>query len=129
MNGQMGAVYMVPAHFNDDHPALQYAKDSDITHPAPSDVFVFTEENMRTIQDGFLEIDSYGGTFPDVPAAYHRNGGVYSFADGHAQVHKWRTTLLLNAKNHDVSGGLTNPDWIWFEQHATADPTKDANQY
>src|SRR5580700_7073100 len=29
MNGQMGAVYMAKAKFNDDAPALQYSKDSD----------------------------------------------------------------------------------------------------
>src|SRR5580658_8293944 len=43
MNGQMGAVYMAAAGFNDDYPppALQYSKDSDIIHPSPSDAFVF----------------------------------------------------------------------------------------
>lgn len=124
MNGQMGAVYMIPAHFNDDNPALQYAKDSDITHPAPSDAFVFCDENMWSIQDGYLEIDSHNGGFPDVPAAYHDNGLGVSFADGHAQIHKWQTTALLNAKGHDpqVSGGKLNADWIWFSQHAAADP-------
>src|SRR5580658_5722960 len=74
MNGQMGAVYMAPAHFNDDAPALQYVKDSDITHPAPADAFVFCEENMWSINDGYLEIDSQTAGFPDVPAAaYHNN--------------------------------------------------------
>jgi len=123
MNGQMGAVYMAPAHFNDDSPALQYSKDSDITHPAPVDAFVFTEENCYTIQDGYLEVDTHGSTYPDVPAAYHNNGGCYSFADGHAQIHKWKTTVLLKAKSHSVGAGPNSPDWIWFSTHAAADPT------
>src|SRR5581483_6198709 len=125
MNGQMGAVYMISAKFNDDSPALQYVKESDITHPAPSDAFVFTEENMYSIQDGYLEIDSHGGTFPDVPGAYHNNGGVYSFADGHVEAHKWRSVSLLNVKGHTppIAGGKNNPDWIWFSHHAAADPT------
>jgi len=127
MNGQMGAVYMVAGQFNDDKPALQYSKDSDISHPAPSDAFVFCEENMWTINDGYLEIDSHGGSFPDVPAAYHDNGLGISFADGHAQIHKWQTTLLKNAKTHSVSAGTANVDWIWFSQHAAADP--DSNSY
>ncbi|HUD46018.1 MAG TPA: prepilin-type N-terminal cleavage/methylation domain-containing protein [Candidatus Baltobacteraceae bacterium] len=124
MNGQMGAVYMVPVHFNDDTPALQYSKDSDITHPAPSDAFVFCDESMYSIQDGYLEIDSHNGSFPDVPAAYHDNGVGISFADGHAQIHKWQTVTLLNAKGHDPSvfGGKDNVDWIWFSEHAAADP-------
>jgi prepilin-type N-terminal cleavage/methylation domain-containing protein/prepilin-type processing-associated H-X9-DG protein len=127
MNGQMGAVYMVAGQFNDDKGALQYSKDSDISHPAPSDAFVFCEENMWTINDGYLEIDSHGGSFPDVPAAYHDNALGISFADGHAQIHKWQTTLLQNAKTHSVSAGTANVDWIWFSQHAAADP--DSTSY
>jgi prepilin-type N-terminal cleavage/methylation domain-containing protein/prepilin-type processing-associated H-X9-DG protein len=122
MNGQMGAVYMAPAHFNDDSPALQYVKDSDITHPAPADAFVFCEENLWSINDGYLEIDSHAGGFPDVPGAYHDNALGISFADGHAQIHKWQTQLLKNAKGHSVTGGKENVDWIWFSQHAAADP-------
>jgi prepilin-type N-terminal cleavage/methylation domain-containing protein/prepilin-type processing-associated H-X9-DG protein len=124
MNGQMGAVYMVPARFNDDSPALQYMKDSDITHPSPADAFVFCEENMWTIQDGYLEIDSHDGGFPDVPGAYHNNAMGISFADGHALIHKWLTASLQHAKGHNppISGGKANVDWIWFAQHAAADP-------
>jgi prepilin-type N-terminal cleavage/methylation domain-containing protein/prepilin-type processing-associated H-X9-DG protein len=124
MNGQMGAVYMAKANFNDDSPALQYSKDADIIHPAPSDAFVFGEENMWSIQDGYLEIDSHDGGFPDVPAAaYHNNAMALSFADGHAQIHKWQTSSLRNAKSHSpqVSGGSENVDWIWFGRHSAAD--------
>jgi prepilin-type N-terminal cleavage/methylation domain-containing protein/prepilin-type processing-associated H-X9-DG protein len=115
MNGQMGAAFMAPAKFNDDSPALQYVKDSDITHPSRPDAFVFCEENMYSINDG--------GTFPDVPAAYHNNGCDFSFADGHVETHQWRTTTLQNAKGHSPPAGENNVDWIWFSQHATADPT------
>jgi hypothetical protein len=125
MNGQMGAVYMARQNFNDDSPALQYSKDSDIIHPSPSDAFVFCEENMHTINDGYLEIDSHNGSFPDAPAAaYHDNSLALSFADGHAQIHKWQTTALLNAVSSypQVPGGTINKDWIWFAQHSAADP-------
>jgi prepilin-type N-terminal cleavage/methylation domain-containing protein/prepilin-type processing-associated H-X9-DG protein len=124
MNGQMGAVYMIPANFNDDRPALQYAKDSDITHPAPTDAFVFCEENMYSIQDGYLEIDSHDGGFPDVPGSYHNNAMGISYADGHAEIHKWQTATLQNAKSHNpqVLGGELNVDWIWFAHHSAADP-------
>jgi len=122
MNGQMGTVYM--GSWNLDAPAFQYAKAADISHPAPVDAFVFCDENMYTINDAYLEIDSHGGSFPDVPAAYHNNGCGFSFADGHAQIHKWQTTSLLSAKGHNppVFGGTANVDWIWFTQHSTADP-------
>ena len=77
---------------------------------------------MWTINDGYLEIDSHGNTFPDAPGAYHDNGMGISFDDGHAQIHKWQTLVLQNAKGHSISAGKDNVDRIWFTQHATADP-------
>ncbi|HEY3862217.1 MAG TPA: prepilin-type N-terminal cleavage/methylation domain-containing protein [Verrucomicrobiae bacterium] len=123
MNGQMGAVYMAAQHFNDDTPALQYSKEADIIHPSPSDAFVFCEENRYSINDGYLEVHTHDGSFPDVPAAYHANSLALSFADGHASIHKWQTSTLLNAKgqNPQVPGGTDNVDWIWFAQHSAAD--------
>jgi prepilin-type N-terminal cleavage/methylation domain-containing protein/prepilin-type processing-associated H-X9-DG protein len=123
MNGQMGAVYMVMGNDNEDRPAMQYSKESDITHPAPSDAFVFCDENLFSINDGYLEVDTHNGGFPDVPGSYHDNGVGISYADGHAEMHKWQTTTLLKATGHNpqVSGGIANVDWIWFSHHTAAD--------
>ncbi|MDB6022804.1 MAG: xcpT 2 [Pedosphaera sp.] len=126
MNGQMGAVYMVlPQYrFNDDAPALQYVKETDIITPNPSMAFVFCDESPYTINDGFLEINSHApGGFPDVPAAYLNNACGFSFADGHSEVHKWQTSALQNAKgaNPSLPGGAGNLDWLWFSQHAASD--------
>lgn len=122
MNGQMGAVYF--GSWNLDIPARKFAKDSDIVNPDPVDAFVFCEENRFSINDGYLEIDSHGGTFPDVPGAYHNNSMGVSYADGHSEIHKWQTTTLSSANGHypTVQGGTKNLDWIWFAQHATSDP-------
>src|SRR5215467_8536805 len=49
MNGQMGAAY-ITAH-NLDVGARQYIKESDITSPAPTDAWVFADENPDSIQD------------------------------------------------------------------------------
>jgi prepilin-type N-terminal cleavage/methylation domain-containing protein/prepilin-type processing-associated H-X9-DG protein len=128
MNGQMGAVYMAKANFNDDAPAIQYSKDADITHPSPSDAFVFCEENMYSINDGYLEVNTHSGTYPDTPAAaYHNNGIGMSFADGHALIHKWQTLVLQNARGHTIEAGVNNVDWIWFSQHTAAD--RDSTYY
>ncbi len=126
MNGQMGALYTKKT-YTPDTPAILYVKESDITQPVPSDAFVFCEENPHTIQDGYLEINSQpsAGAFPDVPAAYLGGACAFSFADGHAQAHKWVTPVLINAKGAYpvMSGGArNNADWVWFTQHATANP-------
>ncbi|HVU07201.1 MAG TPA: prepilin-type N-terminal cleavage/methylation domain-containing protein [Verrucomicrobiae bacterium] len=123
MNGQMGCVYLKGKQ-NLDQPAKQYVKESDITQPVPTDAFVFCEENPYTINDGFLQIASQPFTpgFPDVPAAYLGGGCAFSFADGHAQVHKWMTSVLISAKGSypTLTGGQYNADWMWFTQHAAS---------
>jgi prepilin-type N-terminal cleavage/methylation domain-containing protein/prepilin-type processing-associated H-X9-DG protein len=125
MNGQMGCVYTKKL-VDWDSPAIQYVKETDITQPSPSDAFVFCEENPHTINDGYLQIASQPAQagFPDVPAAYLGGGCGFSFADGHAQVHKWVTGVLITAMGHYpyLTGGNQNADWLWFSQHAAANP-------
>lgn len=130
MNGQMGCVYtknIVNFDSAGDLSAIQYVKESDITRPVPTDAFVFCEENPHTINDGYLEINSQitSPNFPDVPAAYLGGDCAFSFADGHAEVHKWVTATILNAKSANpqpLIGGNKNADWVWFSQHAAANP-------
>jgi prepilin-type N-terminal cleavage/methylation domain-containing protein/prepilin-type processing-associated H-X9-DG protein len=125
MNGQMGCVYTKKV-IDYDSPAIRYVKDSDITRPVPTDAYVFSEDNPYTINDGYMQISSQPSEagFPDVPAAYLGGGCAFSFADGHAEVHKWVTAVLINAKGHYpyLTGGNQNADWVWFSQHAAANP-------
>jgi prepilin-type N-terminal cleavage/methylation domain-containing protein len=125
MNGQMGCVY-TKGHIDWDSPAIQYVKESDITRPVPTDAFVFCEESPYTINDGYLEINSQitSPGFPDVPAAYLGGDCAFSFADGHAEVHKWETGTILKAKSEypNLITGNKNVDWVWFSQHAAANP-------
>jgi len=125
MNGQMGCAYII-GKINFDSPAIQYVKESDIKQPSPSDAFVFCEESPNTINDGYLEINSQPSApgFPDVPASYLGGSCAFSFADGHAEPHKWVTGVLMNVKGAYpyLTGGAKNVDWQWFAQHATANP-------
>jgi len=126
MNGQMGAVY-ITTH-NLDVGVCQYVKETDILYPPPTDAFVFADENPDSLQDGYLEVDSMNGNFPDVPAAYLSGACGLSFADGHAEIHKWLTSALTSipvgpprvVHNPPVPGGTKNLDWIWFSQHSAS---------
>jgi prepilin-type N-terminal cleavage/methylation domain-containing protein/prepilin-type processing-associated H-X9-DG protein len=121
MNGQMGSIYMKQSQFNDDSPAIQYVRESDITCPSPSQAWVFCDESPYTINDGYLEVDSHKGTFPDLPASYLGGDGGFSFADGHVEMHKWQTSQLINGKTPVLSVGTGNVDWIWFSQRSACD--------
>jgi prepilin-type processing-associated H-X9-DG protein len=81
-----------------------YFKESDITAPSPSDLWVFVDEHPNSINDaafGFLMPQTALGTvFLDLPAKYHNNACGFSFADGHAEIHKWLSP-----------GAIPNPVW------------------
>ena len=60
--------------------------------PGPTDTTVFMDEHPDSINDP--------GNFPpvaagfwDIPSTLHDGAGGFSFADGHAEIHKWRGVL------------------------------------
>lgn len=98
-------------------------KVTDISQPTTS--FVFLDERASSINDGYFEIlmtTSYGSIkFQDMPANYHGQAGGFSFADGHAVVHKW-TTPLFQSPPAIALGGTTSPnnaDYIWLMRNTT----------
>lgn len=124
MNGAMGQWYLSGLTYGNG--LKTYSKITDLTCPNPSMAFIFCDENAESINDGWLQIGSLG-TFADVPAAYHNLGGSFSFADGHAEIHKWTTSVLTTPPLTPVQSGqsagfvgtsLTNADALWFYQHA-----------
>jgi hypothetical protein len=123
MNGQMGPINGVP---NYDSPALQYTKGTDLTCPSPANAFIFCDESMYSLDDGYLEIDTQSGSFPSVPAAYLGGACGFGFADEHAEIHKWQTTVLTvvpytygaTGSYPFVSGGKNNVDWLWLSQRS-----------
>jgi prepilin-type N-terminal cleavage/methylation domain-containing protein len=128
--------------YGDQAYAKFYNKMSDITiNPGPADLLIFIEENMCSLNDGWLQVDnaygptpgSYTGTasFPDVPGSYHKWGTAASFADGHAEYHKWLYPQIkvpvvygyTSGINGIIVGSPTGPnsgDWYWFTSHCAA---------
>jgi len=68
-----------------------FRKTSDIDRPPPTQCMVFIDENNYTIDDGYFAIPVGTDTakWQNSPAARHNNGGVLSFADGHAELWRW----------------------------------------
>lgn len=133
MNGQMGmedpAVAANTLSFNKNYQV--FGKVNDLKSMSPSDAFVFCDENMLTLNDGYLQVDCNTPQFPDCPAGYLGGKNEFSFVDGHSEVHRWVTTALTSQRNAPYAkyitgtyisatpGGANNADWIWFTQHAT----------
>jgi prepilin-type N-terminal cleavage/methylation domain-containing protein/prepilin-type processing-associated H-X9-DG protein len=106
-------------------------KYGDMIDPAPSKTFVFTDEREDSINDGYLAIwmDHHQGKFAlqgDWPGFYHNGAGTFSFADTHAELHKWldpRTTPPLGTVwpwlNTGPLPSPNNPDIAWLQERTT----------
>jgi len=73
---------------------LTYGKMSAFSSPGPVNTWVMMDENPYTINDGSFAVSAVatpGHTYLiDYPSAAHAGAGGMAFADGHAQVHKWK---------------------------------------
>src|SRR5690606_38193893 len=70
-----------------------YTKEAEITAPSPSDLWVFIDEHPNSINDAAFAFqmppNRISTVFIDVPSKSHNNACGFSFADGHAEIHKW----------------------------------------
>jgi prepilin-type N-terminal cleavage/methylation domain-containing protein/prepilin-type processing-associated H-X9-DG protein len=134
MTGQMGALgqTLTNGPGRNNAPGQLYVRVTDLNCPSPSLALVFADESMATLQDGYLQVDSFGnhGFFPDIPANYHDGGCGVGYADGHAEIHRWLTPSLLSVPydqgvgypNYSVSGvNSNNIDWLWWKQRVCCD--------
>ena len=127
MNGQVGDVYCTALTETLNAGSRAYIKVSEINGcPGPSQTLIFLEENMLSMTfDGYFQVDSSKGSFPDVPGSYHNWKNGMSFADGHVEAHKWVTSVLkipVVAGHYEDPGplaGPTNADWVWFTNHTS----------
>jgi prepilin-type N-terminal cleavage/methylation domain-containing protein/prepilin-type processing-associated H-X9-DG protein len=79
-----------------------------ITNPGPSEVYSFIDEDERVIDDGIFFCPESLGEWGDVPAIRHAFKANLSFADGHAELHKWQTPSKLgDAAHHE------DLRWLW----------------
>jgi prepilin-type processing-associated H-X9-DG protein len=88
-----------------------FRKYANLAQLGPANAFIYTDENPASINDGFLLI-----TLPDPdddrPAVNHGNSSSLTFADGHAQLHKWSDAYLTPPRNG------TN-DTTWMAAHTS----------
>ncbi len=106
----------------------KYTKITDFVRLSPSDGFVFLDERPDSINDGWfmVSMESYnpndlsGLEVRDLPAIYHNRASSFTFADGHAEFHRWLDGSTLALKF--VKSGQPvpdNQDVLWLMQHAT----------
>lgn len=93
------------------------------TIPRPADIFVFLDEHPDSIDDGYF-LNSDKGLSPawtDLPGSYHDGGGNFSFADGHAEFHRWHNASTKQPSRAyginpplplPITDGLQDYSWV-----------------
>jgi prepilin-type N-terminal cleavage/methylation domain-containing protein/prepilin-type processing-associated H-X9-DG protein len=109
---------------NADFPQYkQYLKQGQI--PNPVKTWLFVDEHPDSINDGYFLTDPAAGSWGDTPASYHNGACGYSFADGHSEIKKWRSSTSIypvtmrgnlwlgqGGANRFDAAGLA--DYAWF---------------
>ena len=132
MNGAMGAgkKYFGPGGGGTWADYYNVKKSTEMHTPGPSDCWVVTDEHPDSNDDTsfFVEpkdADGSGTTFIEIPGSLHGGGAGLFFADGHTEVHVWKSSIInhtvtFNAyRNIPIASTDTasKTDLAWFAQH------------
>lgn len=96
----------------------QFLKLSDVLEPPRT--WVTLDEHADSINDGcFINADTQT-SWGDIPASYHNGACVFSFVDGHSEIHTWRSTTSqypvrysYMSRPFDAEGRL---DFQWYKE-------------
>jgi len=96
-----------------------FRKQTDIL--IPINIFTFIDENPFSINDGWFICDPTFNKWVDMPASYHCGSGGLAYADGHAEIKKWRDPSVVNFNTPgDVAPQMTAPgDFEWLQERST----------
>ena len=136
-NPVSGSGYKPAANLNAFFPTPMFyaTTDSQLRNPGPSDSWVFTDEHPDSIDDGILYTSplwtSGFGVFCELPSSLHNGADGISFADGHAEIHKWldpRTAgggvlyISTSGSQRLNMESSANADLAWLAQHTPVQP-------
>jgi prepilin-type processing-associated H-X9-DG protein len=103
-----------------------YNKISDIVRPPPNNLFVFLDVHPDSISDGLFitdMADTTSSAWVDLPASYHNRACGFSFADGHAEIHKWLNPVtcqpVTKTQGNSWPTSIKSPDIAWMQQHSS----------
>ena len=107
-----------------------YLKSTSFNKPGPSMTWVFIDEHPDSINDGtfVMRMPAVGSTaavdWDDAPGSMHGGACGLSFADGHAEIHKWKdqNTIASVRKSRPAypTGKISPSDNPWLVERTSA---------
>ena len=125
--GEESRVWTDPSHYAPSPGHVSFNKMAQLQWPVY--MFVTLDEHGDSINDGwFASNPDTAYQIVDFPASYHGGSAGFSFADGHAEVHKWLDNRTKPPFAQD--GAITlnqnlpgDKDVVWLAQHAAGVPS------
>ncbi len=117
LNGHMNGNSWYTALIDNNY--FTFRKYVEIIRPVPAQAFTFLDEHPDDIDDGYFLVNvTVHAAWGNMPANYHNGACGFCFADGHAEIKKWRDpdTLAL----HPPAYPLSPRDAPWVQFRATA---------
>jgi len=105
------------------NPYATFGKYGDFGVVSSSTVFTTTDEDPWSINDAALAVIAATPSAVDFPASYHNNGCGFAFADGHGEMHHWKSYFFKltgsPSERTAKAGTLEWQDWFWEASHST----------
>ncbi len=111
-------------------------KMSDLNTPGPSQSWLFMDEHPDSIDDGILFTNPGAtngvGLFIELPGSLHDGGTGISFADGHAEIYKWKESVTKPGVQYsgryrvNANPPTLNRDLVWIAERTPSGPYKQS---
>ena len=94
-----------------------FEKTTDVVRPGPANLWIYLDEHPDSINDGAFFNAQKNYEWIDSPSNQHNGACGFAFADGHSEIHKWRSSVLkLSLKFVDLSRipvSAQDADLLW----------------
>jgi len=95
----------------------QFMRLSDV--PKPAMTWVTLDEHADSINDGYFIVPINATQWGDFPASYHDGACLFSYADGHSELHRWTSATSIYpvrfsffTRTFDAAG---RQDFAWYK--------------
>ena len=123
--------WLAPPTYNERQTRYRtYYKLGEMTEPGPASTYVLLDEHPDSINAGgfanMMVESPEAARIIDYPASYHNGAAGLSFADGHAEIRKWRDSRTIKPVRNDNAAlplnvaSPNNQDMIWLAERTSA---------
>ena len=121
----IGGGWLSGSYQDPDPHYVTFGKMTAFTSPGPSSTWVIIDENPLSINDALFAVSMTCDNIVDYPSGLHAGSCGLSFADGHSEIHKWKSPIVYTPNPESQQGMVNaNPlndnvakqDMLWLAQ-------------